>query len=29
MPDASIAPGMGDLRWLIPPKVARRLLGEQ
>ena len=27
LPDDSPAPGYGDLRWLIPPKVARKLLG--
>lgn len=26
LPDDRIAPGWGDLRWLIPPKTARRLL---
>ena len=26
LPDDRIAPGWGDLRWLIPPKAARRLL---
>ncbi len=26
MPDDRIAPGWGDLRWLLPPKAARRLL---
>lgn len=28
LPDASVAPGSGRIRWLIPPKVARKLLGE-
>lgn len=28
LPDDHIAPGWGDLRWLIPPKASRRLLGE-
>ncbi len=28
LPDDSIAPGWGDLRWLLPPKVSHRLLGE-
>jgi len=27
LPDDNIAPGFGDLRWLLPPKAARRLLG--
>lgn len=26
LPDDSVIPGWGDLRWLIPPKTARRLL---
>lgn len=26
LPDASPAPGYGDLRWLIPPKVGARML---
>lgn len=29
LPVTNLHPGMGDLRWLIPPKVARSLLGEQ
>ena len=29
LPDDALVPGLGDLRWLIPPKVARKLLGEQ
>ncbi len=28
LPDDSPLPGFGDLRWLIPPKIARKLLGE-
>ncbi len=28
LPDTSPAPGRGDLRWVIPPKIARKLLGE-
>lgn len=28
LPDESPTPGSGDLRWLIPPKIARKLLGE-
>ena len=28
LPDESPTPGFGDLRWLVPPKIARRLLGE-
>lgn len=27
LPDDAPAPGYGDLRWLIPPKIARKLLG--
>lgn len=27
LPDDSPLPGFGDLRWLIPPKIARKLLG--
>jgi phosphohistidine phosphatase len=27
LPDDTLEPGFGDLRWLIPPKVARKLLG--
>ncbi|HLT20568.1 MAG TPA: phosphohistidine phosphatase SixA [Thermomicrobiales bacterium] len=27
LPDDRIAPGWGDLRWLIPPRAARRLVG--
>jgi phosphohistidine phosphatase len=27
LPDDHIAPGRGDLRWLLPPKASRRLLG--
>lgn len=27
LPDDRIAPGWGDLRWLFPPKAARRLVG--
>jgi len=28
LPDESPLPGFGDLRWLIPPKIARKLLGD-
>lgn len=28
LPDDDVLPGRGDLRWLIPPKVARKLVGE-
>jgi phosphohistidine phosphatase len=28
LPDDAPAPGNGDLRWLIPPKIARKILGE-
>lgn len=28
LPDGSPRAGFGDLRWLIPPKVARKLLGD-
>ena len=28
LPDDSPTPGFGDLRWKIPPKIARRLLGD-
>jgi len=28
LPNDAPHPGYGDLRWLIPPKVARRLLGD-
>ncbi len=27
LPDDHLAPGRGDLRWLLPPRAARRLLG--
>jgi phosphohistidine phosphatase len=27
LPDDAPLPGYGDLRWLIPPKVARKILG--
>jgi phosphohistidine phosphatase len=27
LPDDHIAPGWGDLRWLLPPKASQRLLG--
>lgn len=28
LPDDAPHPGYGDLRWLIPPKIAQKLLGE-
>jgi len=28
VPDGNLAPGTGDFRWLIPPRVARKLLGD-
>jgi phosphohistidine phosphatase len=27
LPDTTPAPGYGDLRWAIPPRIARRLVG--